>query len=182
MGLGEACLAGGMAWDPVEVFGASVWRFMPRMGIFLSALMLGGLVGEMAREFRHGFPDIEDFVDPFLEAPQWIYLWIFTSAAPLVIGLMCVFLISSWSPYWWWVATVALVSAAATGQSSRAGWGWLVWLILVVMVAAAVWYWKAWQQNRWARELMAIEVENQVSRIQAEEDLRAEVERLQREE
>lgn len=165
----------------MEVFGETTWGFLRRMGIFLSALVVGGFVGEMAGEFRRGFPDFDDFMDPFQEAPMWTYQWVFTSAAPLVIGMMCVFIISSWSAYWWWVATVALVGAAAA-DANHARWGWLVWALLVAMVAAGVWYWKAWQRNRWARELMVIEVENQVFRIQEEEDLRAEVERLQREE
>ena len=169
-----------MALDPVEVFGETIWGFLRRFGLFVSALVMGGFVGEMAGEFRRGFPDFGDFMDPFQEAPMWTFRWVFTSAAPLVIGAMCVFIISSWSSYWWWVGTVALVGAAAAGEKNLR-WGWLVWALLVAMVASGVWYWRAWQQNRWAKELMAIEMENQIFRITEEEDLRAEVERLQQE-
>ena len=50
------------------------------------------------------------------------------------------------------------------------------------MVAAGVWYARAERQNRWARELMAIEAENQVRRAEADAEAREEVERLRREE
>jgi hypothetical protein len=171
-----------MALDPVDLFGESLWRFIQRAGLFVSALVVGGAIGELAVEFRDGLPDLGDLADPFLEASRWAYSWVFTSAAPLVIGLMCVFIISNWSVYWWWVGTVALISAAVTGQyDSPARWGWLVWFVLTIMVTALVWYLKAWQQTRWARELMTIEAENRFLRSEAEEAARAEVERLREE-
>jgi len=93
--------------------------------------------------------------------PEWILGSLLSSIGPLVIGLLCVFVISSWSGYWWWFGTVALVSAHVIfDEEEILAWG--IWVLLLAMLAAGIRTWQMWKRNKWAAELAVLQAENAV--------------------
>ena len=147
--------------DPGDIFGETIWHWIKRSLIFISGLVLGGSLGEMidAASSRNFSP--ENVLDGMLDGPEWILGSLLSSIGPLVIGLLCVFVISSWSGYWWWFGTVALVSAHVIfDEEEILAWG--IWVLLLAMLAAGIRTWQMWKRNKWAAELAVLQAENAV--------------------
>jgi hypothetical protein len=174
-----------MRLDPAEVLGDTVGTFVKRLLIFLSAVTLGGSLGELvdsADWMMRGNPvEIARFGRDVMQGPRWILGSLFSDIGILIFGLFCVFVFTTWRGHWWWLGTVVLVSAFVSGHNG-AKVGWIVWVVLTAMVGTGVWFLRALDRNRWGGELRMIEIENQMRRAEAEAEARAEVERLQREE
>ena len=154
--------------DPIDLFGESVGRLLRRVGLFASAMVVGRMVAETAGKFYDGLLSPGDFSGILGEGFGWILGSLFSSIGPIVVGLLCVFVMSSWAAYWWWVATVVLVSANALASGPSKPSEWLVWWLLHGMIGTGVWFLKAWQTNRWARELVEVQAENHFIRLTQE--------------
>ncbi|QJE96077.1 hypothetical protein [Luteolibacter luteus] len=147
--------------DPADIFGETIWHWIRRVLIFVSGLVLGGSLGEMIHAASGSSFSPDDVLDGLLEGPEWILGSLLSSIGPLVIGLLCVFVISSWSGYWWWFATVALVSAHVIfDEEEILAWG--IWVLLLAMLAAGIRTWQMWKRNKWAQELAVLQSENSV--------------------
>jgi len=145
--------------DPAEVFGETIWHWIRRIFIFTSALVFGGSLGEVIREAGSSHVTASGLFYALREGPEWILGSILSSIGPLVIGILCVFVISSWSGYWWWYGAVALVSANVISHRSNFFY-WSIWFLLMVSLAAGVRTLRLWQRNKWANELEGIRREN----------------------
>ncbi|MEK7953523.1 hypothetical protein [Luteolibacter soli] len=153
--------------DPVDIFGETLWQWIKRIFLYLSSMVLGGSLGEVIGSlsgiFRGKVPEIATLSRDFLQGPEWIIGSILSSMGIPLIALLCVFVITSWSPYWWWFTGVAMVSSLVIfDDSGAARWG--VWLVIMITLAVAVQWLKFWHRNRWAAELAALGAENAVRR------------------
>ena len=72
------------------------------------------------------------------------------------------------------MATVVVISANALAYHHGKPGEWLLWLLLNVMIGTGIWFLRAWQTNRWARELVELEAENQFIRLSEELEQEAE--------
>ena len=154
--------------DPVDILGETLWQWIRRILLFLSSIVLGGSLGEVIDSlsgiFMGDIPEISKLSHDLLQGPGWIIDSIFSSMAIPLIGLLCVFVITSWSAYWWWFTGVAMVSSLVIFDHDSVPARWFVWVAFMIMLGVAVQWLKLWHRNRWAMELAELSAENAARR------------------
>ena len=157
-----------MNLDPVEIFGETIGGPIKRGLLFLAAMVMGGWIGEISANIDIGEWEIlgwEEIASGFI----WPLGVLFSSAAPLAIIVLIVYLLASSWLEWIWCFTAAGCSAVVL-HHYEAETGWIAWFSLNAGLAGLVWGHSTWRRARWARELFELNAENAMrNRMRQEE-------------
>jgi hypothetical protein len=161
-----------MDLDPVDIFGETIGGPIKRGLLFLAAMVAGGWIGEISAEIDAGGWGILGWYEIGMG-----FIWplgvLFSSAAPLAVVLLVVYVITTSWAEWIWCAVAAGTSAVVL-HFYAAGTGWLAWFALNAGLAGVVWVHLTWRRARWAKELCELNAENAIrNRMRQEKPLEA---------
>ena len=147
-----------------------------RLLLYLSSLLLGGSLAGLAAgivEFAAD-PSLANLSEPaegLLAGFPWILCGFLTPAFPLVVIGLAFFLHTERPLAWWWMVSVVLQGTMwlAAGYRAPSPFAWIPWLMLCGMLGTTVWFFRAWQRSRWAREIAVLEAENAVRIAECEQ-------------
>lgn len=163
--------------DPAEAVldgcSTGVCRPVGRVLLYFSSLGTGGCLGSLGERLARLVESPSEhnlFRLPRagLDGLEWIFEGFLSSAFPLVGAGLAFFLFTQRDLAWWWFASVVLHAMLWLGDDNASAVGWVSGVLLCGMTGTALWFARAWQHNRWAREMAELQAEN-ASRIAARE-------------
>lgn len=157
-----------MNLEPADILLETIGGPIKRGLLFLTAMIMGGWIGEISVNVDAGRWDVLGWSE-IATGFVWPLGVLFSSAAPLVIIVLIVYLFASSWLEWIWCFTAA-GSSAVVLHHYEADTGWIAWFSLNAGLAGCVWGHNTWRRARWAKELFELNAENAIrNRMRQEE-------------
>ncbi len=149
-----------MNLDPVDIFGETIGTPLKRGFLFLLAMVVGAWIGEISANIDAGEWEIigwSEIAAGFI----WPLGVLLSSAAPLVVIALIVYVLSSSWLEWIWCAVAAGTSAVVV-HHYEADIGWAACFCLNAGLAGFVWAHTTWRRARWAKALFELNSGNAI--------------------
>ncbi|MDG0994401.1 MAG: hypothetical protein P8O22_06685 [Akkermansiaceae bacterium] len=179
--------------DPGDTLGDGCWETLKRVLALVSTLWLGCIAALIAYYFAQvasavwagAWGDLGEIILEMGEAVLWSLLWapfylLFSLWGIVLLPLMGVVMLMMFradkNVTWFWFSAVVGSGVMAMNGfielplvSALRAVAWVIFLLVMVSLAAGCWLFHGWQQNSQAAHLQEVMAENELRRLEIEQ-------------